>query len=295
MDGELSPYPQRRTTYPEIGTPELRRQIGKELKSAREFQEMSLEQVMAYTKINVRFLEHIEEGKWNFLPPTYVKAFIRAYASAVGLQNEKLTNRLDELFQHVVIAAAVFKPYLSNDPDEPQSTFKTHGMMDWMERNRTLIFYGLIGVIAAVLIAIYMLRPSDLSTIAVDEENDTTTIVNIQPNTKEDSIGYGRDTSISKPTALVDTTQLVKPVQVMSMEFSFLDTCFVKIEHSDGILYERTHWTGNNLTLDTPFPIRLSLGNAPAARLKINGQQLPAFPGSRRVQVVNLGPGGIIG
>lgn len=290
MDGDLSLYPQRKTAYPEIGTPELRRQIGKELKSAREFQEMSLEQVMAFTKINVRFLENIEEGKWNFLPPTYVKAFIRAYAAAVGLQTEKLSNRLDELFQHVVVAAATFKPYLSNDPDSDEPSFKSRGFIDWVEQHRTLLFWSLVGVIAATLIVIYMLRPSEPSVSPAGEGDDSAavgTVIRTEPVVK--------DSSASSATPPIDTTQNVKKPEVMSMEFSFLDTCFVKIEYSDSVLYDQTHWPANTLTLDTPFPIRLSLGNAPSVRLKINGQQLPAFPGSRRVQVVNLGPGGIIG
>lgn len=286
MDGELSLYPQRKTTYPEIGTPELRRQIGKELKSAREFQEMSLEQVMAYTKINVRFLENIEEGKWNFLPPTYVKAFIRAYSSAVGLQTDKLSNRLDELFQHVVVAAAVFKPYLSNDPDSNETSFRSRGLVDWIEQNRTLLFYGLIGIIAAILVAIYLFRHSDAPVVSNEEKGDSVEVAVPAP------VNPVRDSSTVKPISAIDSALTVK---TMTMEFSFLDTCFVKIEHSDSVLYEKTHWAGNDMTLDTPYPIRLSLGNAPSARLKINGQQLPAFPGSRRAQVVNLGPGGIIG
>ncbi len=286
MDGEHSLYPQRKTTYPEIGTPELRRQIGKELKSAREFQEMSLEQVMAYTKINVRFLENIEEGKWNFLPPTYVKAFIRAYSSAVGLQTDKLSNRLDELFQHVVVAAAVFKPYLSNDPDGEGAKFRSKGLMDWVEQNRALLFYGLIGVIAVILVSIYLMRHNE-SEIAGSDDADSVAstaaapVISTEAPARRDSVAMNS----------VDTVA----VRTMAMSFTFLDTCFVKIEHSDSILYERTHWPGNNMNFDTPYPIRLSLGNAPSARLSINGQQLPAFPGSRRVQVVNLGPGGIIG
>jgi transcriptional regulator with XRE-family HTH domain len=289
MDGELSLYPQRKTTYPEIGTPELRRQIGKELKSAREFQEMSLEQVMAFTKINIRFLENIEEGKWNFLPPTYVKAFIRAYSSAVGLQTDKLTNRLDELFQHVVVAAAVFKPYLSNDPDNNETSSRSKGFLDWVEQHRALLFYGLIGVIATVLVAIYLFRHYDTPTISEDEKTDSTAIVApiavIKPETTQ--VGSTVNTALGTDSTLTRKT--------MSMEFSFLDSCFVKVEFSDSVLYDKTHWPGNDLTLDTPYPIRLSLGNAPMTRLKINGQQLPVFPGSRRVQIVNLGPGGIIG
>jgi len=288
MDGELSLFPQRKTTYPEIGTPELRRQIGKELKSAREFQEMSLEQVMAYTKINVRFLENIEEGKWNFLPPTYVKAFIRAYSAAVGLQTDKLSNRLDELFQHVVMAAAVYRPDLSYEQEESRPSFKSHGWLDWTEQHKGMVFWTVIGLIAVVLVGIYLFRHSEMSSIS-EEKLDSTTVSNpvVSPIPAPPV-----DSAAIRAAHVADSIAAIK---TMSMEFSFLDTCFVKIEYTDSVLYEQTHWPGNNMYFESPFPIRLSLGNAPSARLSINGQQLPVFPGSRRVQVVNLGPGGIIG
>lgn len=292
MEGEASLYPQRKTTYPEIGTPELRRQIGKELKSAREFQEMSLEQVMAFTKINVRFLENIEEGKWNFLPPTYVKAFIRAYAASVGLQTEKLSNRLDELFSHVVVAAAVFKPYLSNDPDEREPGVKSSGFIDWIERHRAILFYTLVGIIVVVLIVLYSLRSTDSDNAANEEKGDTVGVVDHKDMGTAPAI---LDTMASRVGAQGDTSGSEGTVKLMSMEFSFIDTCFVKIEYLDSVYYEKTNWPGNTFSLDTPYPIRLSLGNAPAVRLKIEGQQLPTFPGSRRALVLNLGPGGIIG
>ncbi|MGB2959709.1 MAG: RodZ domain-containing protein [Bacteroidota bacterium] len=46
---------------------------------------MTLQQVSDLTLINVQFLEAIEQDNLSFLPPAYVRAFIREYALAVGM------------------------------------------------------------------------------------------------------------------------------------------------------------------------------------------------------------------
>ena len=67
-----------------------------ELKQAREAKQISLNDVSDATLINVRFLQAIEQGKTDILPQTYVRAFIREYASFVGLDPVEIMKRYDE-------------------------------------------------------------------------------------------------------------------------------------------------------------------------------------------------------
>jgi cytoskeletal protein RodZ len=61
--------------------------IGAKLRSAREAQGLSLDDVAAKTRIPIRHLVHIEKGEWEQLPAlTYSVGFARAYATAVGLE-----------------------------------------------------------------------------------------------------------------------------------------------------------------------------------------------------------------
>ncbi|MFT8878951.1 MAG: helix-turn-helix transcriptional regulator [Oenococcus sp.] len=60
--------------------------IGKRLQDAREQHGLTLEDISSSTKIQVRYLQAIENGQVNRLPgPFYVKAFIRQYANTVDL------------------------------------------------------------------------------------------------------------------------------------------------------------------------------------------------------------------
>ncbi|NUJ17202.1 helix-turn-helix domain-containing protein [Bacillus glycinifermentans] len=66
-------------------------ELGNRLKEAREEKGMSLDDLQAATKIQKRYLTALEEGNYDVIPGKfYVRAFIKQYAEAVGLNSEQL-------------------------------------------------------------------------------------------------------------------------------------------------------------------------------------------------------------
>ncbi|QHZ46867.1 helix-turn-helix domain-containing protein [Bacillus sp. NSP9.1] len=66
-------------------------ELGNRLKEAREEKGMSLDDLQAATKIQKRYLTALEEGNYDVIPGKfYVRAFIKQYAEAVGLNSELL-------------------------------------------------------------------------------------------------------------------------------------------------------------------------------------------------------------
>ncbi|KAF0995596.1 RodZ domain-containing protein [Geobacillus sp. TFV-3] len=66
-------------------------ELGKRLREAREEKNMSLDELQEMTKIQKRYLIGIEEGNYAIMPGNfYVRAFIRQYAEAVGLDPDEL-------------------------------------------------------------------------------------------------------------------------------------------------------------------------------------------------------------
>ncbi|XXM71177.1 helix-turn-helix domain-containing protein [Lysinibacillus sphaericus] len=64
-------------------------ELGKRLKEAREAKDFSLDDLQRVTKIQKRYLIGIEEGSYDMMPGKfYVRAFIKQYCEAVGLQPE---------------------------------------------------------------------------------------------------------------------------------------------------------------------------------------------------------------
>ncbi|MBZ0200844.1 MAG: DUF4115 domain-containing protein [Ignavibacteriaceae bacterium] len=60
-------------------------QFAEELKQAREKNDLTIQQLAAKTRIDLKFLEQMEFGDFSFLPDVYVRAFIKDYSKVVGL------------------------------------------------------------------------------------------------------------------------------------------------------------------------------------------------------------------
>jgi cytoskeleton protein RodZ len=65
--------------------------FGEKLKQEREKRKITLEQISSSTKIGTRMLQALEEDKFNQLPGgIFNKGFVRAYARAVGLDEDQI-------------------------------------------------------------------------------------------------------------------------------------------------------------------------------------------------------------
>jgi len=65
--------------------------LGEKLKKIRSDRRISLNDVSKNTKIQVKYLEYLENGEYDKLPPdVYVKGFIRSYAGYLGLSENAL-------------------------------------------------------------------------------------------------------------------------------------------------------------------------------------------------------------
>tara|TARA_B100001250_G_scaffold94398_1_gene78759 strand:+ start:182 stop:1009 length:828 start_codon:yes stop_codon:yes gene_type:complete len=70
-------------------------QFYKELQELRVSKDISLEELETRTKINVRYLQAIEDGKFDILPVPYLRLFLRAYATEIGGDSERSLEQLD--------------------------------------------------------------------------------------------------------------------------------------------------------------------------------------------------------
>ncbi|MBI5739935.1 MAG: DUF4115 domain-containing protein [Nitrospirae bacterium] len=77
------------------------------LKTEREKQNKSLEEIAATLKLNIEYLRAIEDEKYDLVPAEiYTKAYLRFYARALGLDSDQIIN----LYQNKTAAPPVQKP-----------------------------------------------------------------------------------------------------------------------------------------------------------------------------------------
>ncbi len=160
-------------------------ELGQHLKEIREEKGISLEDLQRSTKIQKRYLQAIEEGRFDTLPGLfYARAFVKTYAESVGLDPEPLFEQ--------------FKKELPNPRKEaaelPSRTERTKSATTVKKRTRSgAKFSALIAVvfIIVIIVGIWLflrstpepdgtaVAPQDGSTdadfsenVGTDEEND---------------------------------------------------------------------------------------------------------------------------
>jgi transcriptional regulator with XRE-family HTH domain len=78
-------------------TIEKRDTLGARLKKARENRSLSLTDVEHETKIRSRYLEAIEENRFDLVPLSHSKGFVRRYAEFIGLSGSDIEEELARL------------------------------------------------------------------------------------------------------------------------------------------------------------------------------------------------------
>ena len=68
----------------------------KDLKAMREEKGISLEDINKRTKINISILKAIENGEFSDFSETYQRLFIRAYATEIGANPDKILYDLEQ-------------------------------------------------------------------------------------------------------------------------------------------------------------------------------------------------------
>jgi len=66
-----------------------------ELREQREKSGLTLQQMATKTRIDIKFLEAIDQGNFAFLPDLYVKAFVKQYSKTIGLDENLMIKKFE--------------------------------------------------------------------------------------------------------------------------------------------------------------------------------------------------------
>jgi cytoskeletal protein RodZ len=122
-----------------------------ELRKAREAKKLSLADIADATLINVKHLEAIEQGNMAILPQAYVRAFIREYASAVGLDPGEVMRHFDEVAARKVQEQHLSEPVRAERRPATGTAWESHQVLT--PRNAGIAAALVILALGAVLVA----------------------------------------------------------------------------------------------------------------------------------------------
>ena len=134
-----------------------------ELRRARETAGLSLADVADATLISIENLRALEEDRMGNLPAPYVRAFIREYAAAVGLDPDNIMTNYDR-------GGAEAVPVLPESPAQKQPTAATSTALSGLSgdsRNRMMIIVS--SVVIVVLAIVFLWNPFSSRLVTVHE------------------------------------------------------------------------------------------------------------------------------
>lgn len=275
-------------------------ELGQLLKRARMDRGITIDDLQETTKIRKRYLEAIEEGNFKVLPGNfYVKAFIKSYAEAVGLDPiEVLNSYKTEVPTPPVEPAA--EPSRRSRPQSKTSSIKWN---TWI--TGVMLWSFLILILAVMYYFISKNYHTDESKNAVtNEQTKHVTDKTPSPGNKtgspsETDAGKGATASSSNPTVTptpaptpVPDVKLIKTQDgidyyalssgggKLSIQLNIVgEACWFKIDKlatggKKSVLEQGTLQKGQNRSWELDTAAFLTLGAANQAQITVNGTSI---------------------
>ncbi len=133
------------------------KEIGEELKAAREESGVSIEEAAEDLNLRVSQIENIEEGNVKaFKDVYYLKCFIRDYAKYLGLDEDKIMDEVNEYFFEAtskIPIAEIEKASMEKQKEQRQEQ-KVVSPYTMVEKPKSKVVPIIVGSIIALLIAL---------------------------------------------------------------------------------------------------------------------------------------------
>ena len=150
-----------------------------ELRELRQKQDIELSEVANRTKINIQYLEAMEQGDFSFLPTVYVRLFLRAYAVEIGADKDEILNQLEIHLantgegspQEASLTVEETVPAM-NDEDEMEEDHELKGRTPFQMQAP---IGKLVALLIVVVFAVYIIR-SIVTDVPAPAEEKTTVI-----------------------------------------------------------------------------------------------------------------------
>lgn len=226
--------------------------IGEHLKRVRKTCGYSLEDVARVTKINLRYLDAIENDDFSRLPgETFLQGFIRSYARFLCIDEQGLINNLKE----------------KKRMETSQSDI--HAIEEAKEK-RLSITQGNIKIIlplGAGIIALFILllvfaggreKPSIESSKEIKEKGDGSIYKKIEPS----------------PFSEVEQDQVLQPARApVYLKIYAIELTWIRVNIDEKVIKDVLLKPGEDVSWEGGEKITMILGNAGGVEMEINGKR----------------------
>lgn len=228
--------------------------FGDWLRRQREMREISLRDIADRTKISLRYLQAMEDNRFDLLPaPIFAKGFLREYARYVGLNPDEVVNHYLSVQQQGSPEEEGVKKdatLSSQRPNRPKPVRNwTYGLF------LAVAVLLLIGLVAAL--AWYAERRRD------DPAADVTPPPIAAPPAPE----------VAPVAAPLPTPE--EPKAPLEVTLDFTSACWVEVSADGKRVVAQEYAQGESLPVRAQQSVQITLGDVGAADIQVNGLTYP--------------------
>ena len=138
--------------------------VGQELKKEREIKGISLKEIADHTKINLRFLQDLEDDNFEFMPGKFLtRSIIRSYANYLGLDEKEIL----KLYLHTA----------QEQGQAPEEPLEADSRAEPKEKHKRGFSFALVAILAIVILVVFFWvilkkEPAETSPVIAEETFD---------------------------------------------------------------------------------------------------------------------------
>ncbi|MDD3087580.1 MAG: DUF4115 domain-containing protein [Candidatus Omnitrophica bacterium] len=237
--------------------------VGERLKKARQEKGFTLEDLQKKTRVHLNILKAIEGETLTNLSPVYLKGFIKIYCKALGLEVK------DYIYDYKEDASRV----MPRPKKDTNSFFKSAGIkLNSLKPSRQV--RGLIIKVLIVLFSLVLLIKVGGCLLSGRKQSSPPAV---KPAAE------GALSAVAQPSGLALPKEAMGGI---SLVVSAKEKCLVFIKVDGKVVFHRVLEKGRSATWKAKERIDLSLGNASAVEIIVNGQRFTKL-GLKRGQPLN--------
>jgi cytoskeletal protein RodZ len=220
--------------------------FGTWLRRQREAREISLREIAEASKISLRYLEALEDDRFDVLPaPVFARGFLREYSKVVGLNPDEVVNNY----------LAAQKTDDEIEPEAAGEAARARGSQrDWG--------YGLLLSLAVVLLL------GLVALLAFWAERR-------RANTPPPQTSIAPPAAVVKPVAVPAAPTVPAPEPPLRVTLDFAADCWVEVQSDGKPRSSELRARGETLEIEAKQLIVLTLGNPDGVKVEVNGHPLP--------------------
>ena len=256
-------------------------ELHKNLKSLRRERKIDLKAIEKRTKIDIEYLKAIESGKFEVLPSTYIRLFLKAYCVEIGADPVDALHQLDELYNNgrkIIISEKEVLPKKEINDTEVESSKIESSNRPHQKRSEWL--KGLL-MILLLLFSIYIIKQIVNRDENLSLDKKTEIISNLNPITDFELINDFIIDKTNSGSVDVDPPFMVKII-------SRKDNIWIRTEKDSALPIENILNSSkqDNFSFVKKFEILVN----PTSNIDIfwNGQLIPLLESTQNPAKINL-------